>query len=370
MPFRTHARPDFFQAIDTEEQAYWLGFFSADGQIHGNNVALNLQSLDACHVREFRNMLCPSALVREKHYWKDGKRYSSHYVDIWCPQIVRDLATHGVRQDKEQHLSPWNGSPELMRHYWRGFCDGDGWICSGKHNCLGVVGTKAMVQGFIDHCRTFADTAVSVRPKGSVWVTEVGGFVAQTIARHLYEGATVSLDRKQESAGALCLMPLMRKRKKELPALSSSQLLEAVAIHGTWAAVAAHFGVKQDAIITLVQRHNIQGKSRQLIEHNGEFRTCAGWAKKLGIRHSALSFRLENWPKDEALSRPTRIRQQKLSALWLIEYNGVKQSVAAWAKSLNINLMTLRSRLDRWSVEDALTRPLRKRRLAGSRPRL
>lgn len=47
----------------------------------------------------------------------------------------------------------------------------------------------------------------------------------------------------------------------------------------------------------------------------------------------------------------------------LLTYNGKTQTVSQWAKEIGINRQTIEQRLLRdWSIEDALTTPLRKRR--------
>src|SRR3990167_6318101 len=48
---------DFFNSIDTEEKAYWLGFISGDGNVGRNNnlLTISLSRLDKKHLIKFKN---------------------------------------------------------------------------------------------------------------------------------------------------------------------------------------------------------------------------------------------------------------------------------------------------------------------------
>lgn len=56
----------YFDKIDTEEKAYWLGFLYADGAISSrdNSCELSLQLLDAEHLYKFKNALKSSGNIR------------------------------------------------------------------------------------------------------------------------------------------------------------------------------------------------------------------------------------------------------------------------------------------------------------------
>ena len=45
---------NYFENIDTEEKAYWLGFLYADGCVTPNTVRVELQASDKKHIEKFR----------------------------------------------------------------------------------------------------------------------------------------------------------------------------------------------------------------------------------------------------------------------------------------------------------------------------
>src|SRR5574344_2472637 len=47
----------YFNKIDTEEKAYWLGFLYADGCVHSNNYEISINITDKEHVEKFKTAI-------------------------------------------------------------------------------------------------------------------------------------------------------------------------------------------------------------------------------------------------------------------------------------------------------------------------
>ncbi len=91
-----------------------------------------------------------------------------------------------------------------MRHYWRGMVDGDGSVCDGKKIWLSLCGTRVVVEAFAAYGRKINGSHMYARPTTpNTWMIAFGEKKAKELARHLYEGATVSLERKQIKAESL-----------------------------------------------------------------------------------------------------------------------------------------------------------------------
>ena len=64
-PNTRQAKRDYFKVINTNEQAYWLGFLAADGAIFCNgrqySVTLDLQPGDLHWLERFRDTIAPGA---------------------------------------------------------------------------------------------------------------------------------------------------------------------------------------------------------------------------------------------------------------------------------------------------------------------
>lgn len=120
---------NYFNDIDTSEKAYWLGLFYADGTIekNGNQIALSLK--DKEHVEKFKNAI--NAFNNKIVEIKDNRFSKICYLYEFT---IRDkglhdgLLQHGVLPNKSYQLFglPQLSDNNLMRHFIRGYYDGDG----------------------------------------------------------------------------------------------------------------------------------------------------------------------------------------------------------------------------------------------------
>ena len=132
-------RHDFFETIETELQAYLLGFYTADGSIDEKRKTLriHLSNKDIELVYMFKDYISPDArlysiekgkvnnIIREKAIIDNG----STGVDITSTKLVQDLVNLGIGYRKT--YKDWkfpNMSKNLLNHFIRGFIDGDGSI--------------------------------------------------------------------------------------------------------------------------------------------------------------------------------------------------------------------------------------------------
>ncbi len=128
---------NFFQNIDNEAKAYFLGFLFADGNIYlrlGNrNPVLQcaLQKRDSYILKKFLQELNS----KNKIYKDKTKKYRS--IIISSNKLCTDLINLGCVPCKSLILEwPKNLSSHLEYHFIRGYFDGDGTVTSstcGRH---------------------------------------------------------------------------------------------------------------------------------------------------------------------------------------------------------------------------------------------
>jgi len=120
----------YFDRIDTEEKAYWLGFLTADGHVGEYDIVLALSTKDREHLEKFKAALKAEHPIVEvtSQYGKPISR-----IGICSRRMAAALRKHGLESNKTFTIEPCPNVPaELERHYWRGAVDGDGWIQKRK----------------------------------------------------------------------------------------------------------------------------------------------------------------------------------------------------------------------------------------------
>lgn len=126
----------FFENIDTEEKAYWLGFFYADGYVNDKkgekSIEIGLSSLDRDHVLLFANCIDSNYPIKDRttspnYTKKNGKNCQSTHLRIYNSKLVNDLINLGCMNKKSWKVKYPNFiKKDLESHFIRGYFDGDG----------------------------------------------------------------------------------------------------------------------------------------------------------------------------------------------------------------------------------------------------
>lgn len=110
---------------------------------------------------------------------------------------------------------------------------------------------------------------------------------------------------------------------------------------------------------TVQQRNK---RNNHYITYKGETHPVTEWAEILGIGKGTLESRINDygWPIEKALSTPVR-KCNRTGANRFLTFNNKTQTVAEWARELNMEFNTLYSRIFNyhWSVEKAIKTPVK-----------
>lgn len=131
-------RKNFFEKIETEVQAYLLGFYAADGNINEKRKTfrIHLQQSDSELVYLYKNLISPDArlfTMKERLVKaRNGQMVTAHEsigVDINSSKICNDLVNLGFGYNKTYvDLKLPKIDDKFIRHFIRGYFDGDGTI--------------------------------------------------------------------------------------------------------------------------------------------------------------------------------------------------------------------------------------------------
>lgn len=211
-----------FDSIDTEEKAYWLGFIYADGYIsslqeknkHNYQFELSLKADDIEHLHKFNTFM--------KHI-KDnvtiGNVVCNGKVCKRCRWSIRNqhlweiLNSYGCTPKKSLTLKFPNKdifkSNDLIRHFIRGYFDGDGCLSYADKNhkriTLNILGTKE----FLVSCNEHLNNSYTIRKeiRKNLYVLGCSGgknSKAFNFINYLYNNANIYLNRKFDRYQYFC----------------------------------------------------------------------------------------------------------------------------------------------------------------------
>ncbi len=100
--YNPNLKIDFFEDINTENKAYWLGFLYGDGYVYNNTIRIHLKKSDKNHLIKFKNILNINNFLVENsifdHYNKlleydnnvVSMRYSGKQIVKFLDYIYKD----------------------------------------------------------------------------------------------------------------------------------------------------------------------------------------------------------------------------------------------------------------------------------------
>lgn len=221
-----------FDIIDTEEKAYWLGFIYADGNIsaEGHRFEINLSTKDLNHMLKLKSFLKGND-IEIRIDTNKGEQYPMCRMSVRNEHLWSALNNKGCVPCKSLILE-WPdekifSSKSLIRHFIRGYWDGDGTIglYNGKHglifnfNALGTSMFLKGVQDFIGLGGTLKNASTPSKPNNA-WLLQYSGLKSRKAARLLYENATIYLERKYNIYKEFCRV------EEESSTLQSSKIGE------------------------------------------------------------------------------------------------------------------------------------------------
>lgn len=208
-----HCNYHFFDSIDTEAKAYWLGFLMADGwiskrdQANSGVVGLEVQYSDICHLKKFNKTLGGNYRITDQwkkcNLQKSNTEYHSCCLRIFSLTMYNSLVKQGLSNKKSYEASIPKIRFDLQRHFVRGFFDGDG--------CFGISSSRLWV-GFATASKTMKEDLIKLCSQNSITLADyyekTGNdriiYRPQTNTKsdklrlldYMYDNCTIYLDRK------------------------------------------------------------------------------------------------------------------------------------------------------------------------------
>lgn len=134
---------NYFQNIDSEQKAYWLGLLWADGSMSKttprcsgkNRLTLTQNETNKYHLEQLRYDINSSKPLRQtKSSYSSSKLFT---LEINCRKLCSDLEYLGFTIKDERKSIP-NIPKHLIHHFIRGYFDGDGCLSIYTQNINNV----------------------------------------------------------------------------------------------------------------------------------------------------------------------------------------------------------------------------------------
>lgn len=213
MGYKYTYNENYFDNIDSEHKAYFLGLLLADGSIYNNKLTLSLSGDDGYMVDVFGKEVSDGIYPRYK-YLPNNSSKTAHRVTISNKKICESLQRYANWHNKSLNLSsPENIFEPYTKHFLRGYFDGDGHISywrykQSKKEEQGIGGLKYnfSITSTFAFCEwvmmIFASLGVNgyiIKNKGNSHSLLVsGGIQVQKALDYMYEDATIYLERKHK----------------------------------------------------------------------------------------------------------------------------------------------------------------------------
>ena len=124
-----------FSDINTQEKAYLLGFYYADGSLSDEHISISVSEKDYEIIGFFKNYICKyNKHTVTKPFCNKKSGYTSKpmmTITFRSKQISEDLNRYGMGENKTySSTTDLSFIPkDLMIHFIRGYFDGDGTVC-------------------------------------------------------------------------------------------------------------------------------------------------------------------------------------------------------------------------------------------------
>lgn len=197
----------FFNEINTEEKAYILGFIMADGGIYINNAHRLYFSLSYKDIEILNKIQAAMESNYDIKIIEQSNSFSKSTIvrlTIYCKEIIDDLLALGFDNNKTGNEFIPDINPALIRHFLRGFFDGDGTIFKSRgYDTVGFTSSLDMLNAISE----LLSKELSIDIKKIY--TESGNKQAYRlyyskqeevykIYNYLYDNATIYLERKKD----------------------------------------------------------------------------------------------------------------------------------------------------------------------------
>lgn len=206
---------DYFNIIDTEAKAYILGFIYADGFVgddNFNNVVISINDLDI--LQEIVKEIEFSGDIRRSKKGGFANSKEGYCLNFSSKKMATQLRKLGLYPNKSLTMTKLpNIGNNLIRHFIRGYFDGDGSIVLSHNSsyyrynkkvikyiyptyCFMILGTELFLKDILKYSELKYAKITNTKTEEIKCIKISAKREFENIFKYLYEDSTIRLERK------------------------------------------------------------------------------------------------------------------------------------------------------------------------------
>lgn len=144
---------DYFNKIDDENKAYWLGYICGDGNINKNNNKVTIVTKDLEILERFKKDIKSGHTISNNIYLdkRTNKKYDSYYIQICNELFTKNLINIGITNNKTDELSFPIIDEKYYSYFIAGLFDSDGYIGVGVKKRVDIISTYEILKFMSDY---------------------------------------------------------------------------------------------------------------------------------------------------------------------------------------------------------------------------
>ena len=191
----------YFDTIDTQDKAYMLGLLYADGNRSGsaNSIFISLQERDKNILVKMKQCLDSDAPLHFIDNSNIPNTQNLYALLITSKHMAESLYKYGIVPCKEFKTTfPYFLDDRLIRHFIRGYLDGDGCI-DKKYKRVILTGTVMLLSGVKEYLENKLGVHCTMRHYKNNITCDIqiaGNRQSKMVLDYLYDDANLYIERK------------------------------------------------------------------------------------------------------------------------------------------------------------------------------
>lgn len=167
-----HVDEEYFQEINSNEKAYWLGYICADGHINQSNGKLHLSSKDQEIIFKFKNAINSEHAISHEFILdkRTNKSYERYVIQITNKFFVFHILKY-LTNKKSDILEMPLIDEKYYSYFFAGLFDGDGSISFKKNGypVANLISTKEILYFLMKYLNIEGTLQKVTKKKKNIW---------------------------------------------------------------------------------------------------------------------------------------------------------------------------------------------------------